>query len=76
MYDLDKTVLLQLDNHESNKYYATLEQEGKNNVVTVSLAPYTSHKPMEIVVYGPLKRYFEREVNIFQMTHPGRIKNE
>ena len=74
----DKKVLLLLDNHESHKYYPALEFATKNNVVILSLAPHTTHKmqPMDIAVYGPLKTHFEREVNVFQNSHPGRIINQ
>ncbi|CAH1974303.1 unnamed protein product [Acanthoscelides obtectus] len=74
----DKKVLLILDNHESHKYYPALEYATKNNVVILSLAPHTTNKmqPMDVAVYGPLKTHFEREVNIFQKSHPGRIINQ
>ncbi|KAF2884786.1 hypothetical protein ILUMI_21393 [Ignelater luminosus] len=74
----DKKVFLLLDNHESHKYYPALEYATKNNVVILSLAPHTTHKmqPTDVAVYGPLKTHFEREVNIFQKTHPGRIINQ
>lgn len=74
----EKKVLLLLDNHESHKYYPALDYASKNNVVILSLAPHTTHKmqPMDVAVYGPLKTYFEREVNVFQKSHPGRIINQ
>lgn len=74
----DKKVLLLLDNHESHKYYPALEYATMNNVVIVSLAPHTTHKmqPMDVAVYGPFKTHFEREVNTFQKTYPGRIINQ
>ncbi|CAK1602061.1 unnamed protein product [Parnassius mnemosyne] len=74
----DKKVLLLLDNHESHKYYPALEYASKNSVIILSLAPHTTHKmqPMDVAVYGPLKTYFEREINTFQKAHPGRIVNQ
>lgn len=74
----DKKVLLLLDNHESHKYYPALEYASKNIVIILSLAVHTTHKmqPMDVAVYGPLKTYFEREVNMFQKAHPGRIINQ
>lgn len=74
----EKKILLLLDNHESHKYYPALDYASKNNVVILSLAPHTTHKmqPMDVAVYGPLKTYFEREVNLFQKSHPGRIINQ
>ncbi|XP_037292427.1 uncharacterized protein LOC119188654 [Manduca sexta] len=74
----EKKILLLLDNHESHKYYPALDYASKNNIVILSLAPHTTHKmqPMDVAVYGPLKTYFEREVNAFQKSHPGRIINQ
>ena len=74
----EKKILLLLDNHESHKYYPALDYASKNNIVILSLAPHTTHKmqPIDVAVYGPLKRYFEREVNAFQKSHPGRIINQ
>lgn len=39
-----KKILLLLDKHESHKYYSALDYASKNNVVTLSLAPHTTHK--------------------------------
>ncbi|KAG6460177.1 uncharacterized protein LOC119190436 [Manduca sexta] len=63
----EKKILLLLDNHESHKYYPALAYASKNNIVILFLAPHTTHKmqPMDVAVYGPLKTYFEREVNAF-----------
>ncbi|XP_026488620.2 uncharacterized protein LOC113395268 [Vanessa tameamea] len=74
----EKKILLLLDNHESHKYYPALDYASKNNVVILSLAPHTTHimQSMDVAVYGPLKTYFEREVNFFQKSHPGRIINQ
>ncbi|KAH9636409.1 hypothetical protein HF086_006169, partial [Spodoptera exigua] len=61
-----------------NGWTSALDYASKNNVVILSLAPHTTHKmqPMDVAVYGPLKTYFEREVNLFQKSHPGRIINQ
>lgn len=70
----EKKALLLLDNHESHKNYAALEFATNNNVIFLSILPHTSHKlqPLDVSVYGPLKKYFEIEVNTFQKAHPGR----
>ncbi|CAH2090793.1 unnamed protein product [Euphydryas editha] len=61
----------------TGEYYPTLDY-AKNNVVILSLVPHTTHKmqPMDVAIYGPLKTYFEREVNAFQKTHTGHIINQ
>ncbi|CAH2100604.1 unnamed protein product [Euphydryas editha] len=55
-----------------------MDYASRNNVVILSLAPHTTHKmqPMDIAIYGPLKTYFDRELNAFQKAHPGRIINQ
>lgn len=74
----DKKVLLLLDNHESHKFFPALEYASKNNVVFVSFAPHTTDRmqPLDVAIYGPLKKYFEQELNTFQKSHPGRIINQ
>ena len=74
----NRKVLLLLDNHESHKYYPALEFARKNHVIFVSFAPHTTNKmqPLDVAVYGPIKKYFEQEINTFQKSHPGRIINQ
>lgn len=33
-------------------------------------------QPLDVAVYGPLKKYFEQELNSFQEMHPDRIVNQ
>lgn len=42
------------------------------------MPPHTSNKlqPLDVAVYGPLKVFFEQEINRFQKAHPGRIINQ
>lgn len=70
--------LLILDNHESHKSYEALDLAAKNHITFLSIPPHTSHKlqPLDVAVYGPIKKYFEIEVNSFQKEHPGRIINQ
>ncbi|XP_011859972.1 PREDICTED: uncharacterized protein LOC105557363 [Vollenhovia emeryi] len=74
----NRKVLLLLDNHESHKYYPALEFASKNHIIFVSFAPHTTNKmqPLDVAVYGPIKKYFEQEVNVFQKNHPGWIINQ
>lgn len=73
-----KKILLLLDNHESHKYYPALEYARENNVILLSSPPHTTHRlqPLDVAVYGPIKTFFEQEVNAFQKRHPGRIINQ
>ncbi|XP_046970598.1 uncharacterized protein LOC124537752 [Vanessa cardui] len=74
----ERKVLLILDNHESHKFYPALEYASQNHVILLSLPPHTSNKlqPLDVAVYGPLKIFFEQEINRFQKAHPGRIVNQ
>lgn len=74
----NKRVVLILDNHESHKFFPALDYASQHHVTFVSFPPHTTHKlqPLDVAVYGPLKKYFEQEVNTFQKQHPGRIINQ
>lgn len=74
----NKHVVLLLDNHESHKYYPALEYASEHHVTFVSYPPHTTHKlqALDVAVYGPIKKYFEQEINTFQKQHPGRIINQ
>lgn len=64
----DQKVLLLLDNHEAHKYYPALEYASEHHIICVSFAPHTINKmqPLHIAIYGPIKKYFEQELNTFQ----------
>lgn len=74
----DKKVVLVLDNHESHKYYPALKYAVENHIIFVSFAPHTTHKmqPLDKSVFGPIKKFFEQEINIFQKNYSGRIINQ
>lgn len=74
----ENKALLILDGHESHKSYEALDFATKHHVIFLTIPPHTSHRlqPLDIAVYGPIKKYFEIEVNTFQKQHPGRIINQ
>lgn len=74
----DKKIILVLDNHESHKYYPALKYATDNNIIFVSFAPHTTHKiqPLDVSVFGPIKQFYEQEINIFQKNYSGRIINQ
>lgn len=74
----ERKALLILDNHESHKSYAALDFASKNHVIFLSIPPHTSHRlqPLDVSVYGPIKRFFEIEINVFQKEYPGRVINQ
>nr|XP_021186027.2 uncharacterized protein LOC110373173 [Helicoverpa armigera] len=69
-----KKLLLLLDNHESHKYYPALEYATKHHIIFLSFPPHTTNKlqPLDVAVYGPIKKYFEQEIATFHKAHPGR----
>jgi hypothetical protein len=67
-------VLLILDNHSSHISIEAIEVARDNGVVMLTLPPHCSHKlqPLDVAVYGPLKRYFNDAVNSWHMENPGQ----
>jgi len=74
----DKKIILVLDNHESHKYYPALKYATDNHIIFVSFALHTTHKiqPLDVSLFGPIKRFYEQEINIFQNNYSGRIINQ
>lgn len=67
-------VLLLLDNHASHISLAIIDFCRDNGVVLVSFPPHCSHKlqPLDRSVYGPLKKYVNRECDGWMKSHPGK----
>ena len=64
-----------MDNHESHiSIYAIELAKEKNGVVLLTFPPHCSHKlqPLDISVYGPLKRFFNDASNSWQLNNPGK----
>lgn len=64
----ERKALLILDNHESHKSYAALDFAAKSHVILILIPPHASHrlKALNVSVYGPVNKYFDVEVNVFQ----------
>ena len=45
-----------------------------NGVIFLIIPPHTSHKlqPLDITVYGPFKRHYNREIDSWLVSHPGK----
>lgn len=74
----EKKALLLLDNLEAHKFYPALQYASQNNVVLLSFAPHTTHRmqPLDVSVFGPLKKNFEQHLNVFLKQHAGRVINQ
>ncbi len=64
--------LLLLDNHESHISYDCLEFAKQNGITMVSFPPHTTHKlqPLDVAVYGPLKRYYNAACDDWMVSNP------
>ena len=66
--------LLILDNHVSHRSLKVLEFASENHVVILSVPPHSTHKlqPLDVAVYGPFGKYFERALDKWQKAHPAQ----
>ncbi|XP_066950693.1 uncharacterized protein [Macrobrachium rosenbergii] len=66
-------VLLLLDNHDSHLSIDGLDYCKANGIVALSFPPHCSHRmqPLDISVYGPLKKYVNRSCDSWMTDHPG-----
>ena len=66
--------LLIMDNHRSNISLGVIATARKNGVDIVSITPHCSHvvQPLDVTVYGPLKKSLARQVKYFHDSHPGQ----
>ncbi|ESN90941.1 hypothetical protein HELRODRAFT_145916, partial [Helobdella robusta] len=66
--------LLIMDNHESHLSIDFIDMASKNGVILLTIPPHTSHKlqPLDVSVYGPFKRHFNREIDSWLVSHPGK----
>lgn len=67
-----KKVLMLLDNHESHKYYPSLEYARESNIIFLSFPPHTTHRlqPLDVAIYGPIKTFFEKKLQLSKNNIP------
>jgi len=67
-------VLLVIDGHCSHKSLEAVELARKRGVTMICLPPHTTHRmqPLDLTVYGPLKKNYNRECDKRMVAHPGR----
>lgn len=70
----ERPVLLILDNHSSHISLKAVEFCRNSGIIILTLPPHTSHKlqPLDRTVFGPLKTYFNRAMDEWMRSHPGR----
>jgi len=71
---LTNCILLLLDNHDSHLSIDALDFAKKNGIVMLSFPPHCSHKmqPLDVSVYGPLKKYLNTALDSWMLNHPGK----
>ena len=67
-------VLLILDGHCSHKSLDVIDLAHANGVVIICLPPHTTHRmqPLDLTVFGPLKKYYNRECEHWMLSNPGK----
>jgi len=70
----DQPVMLLLDNLETHLSLEFIDMAKENGVTVVTFSPHTSHKlqPLDISVYGPFKRLYNREIDSWLATNGGK----
>lgn len=70
----ENPILLVLDNHDSHLTIGFIDTAKENGVHLLTIPPHTSHKlqPLDISVYGPFKRQYNREVDSWLINNPGK----
>nr|XP_042911567.1 MFS-type transporter clz9-like [Parasteatoda tepidariorum] len=65
-------VLLLLDNHDSHLYIPSIKFCQDNGIILLSFPPHCSHRlqPLDVSVYGPLKRYVNVAMDSWIKNHP------
>ncbi|XP_062586317.1 uncharacterized protein LOC134247943 [Saccostrea cucullata] len=67
-------VLILLDGHRSHISLTLTDWAQRNNIILFVLPPHSSHltQPLDVGVFGPLKKIYNRECAVFLQKHPGR----
>jgi DDE superfamily endonuclease len=70
---VNKPALLILDNHESHISIEAIELCKESGAVLLTLPPHCSHRlqPLDVSVYGPLKRYYSNACTSWMHANPG-----
>ncbi|KAL2092745.1 hypothetical protein ACEWY4_012543 [Coilia grayii] len=68
-------LLLILDNHDSHVALEAVNVAKENGIIMLTLPPHTSHQlqPLDKSVFGPLKRYYNRAVDGWMRSNPGKV---
>ena len=70
--------LMILDGHASHKSLEVVTVAKENNITLLTIPPHTSHKiqPLDVCFYGPLKKRYNRELDKWMVSNPGKRVTE
>lgn len=70
----ENKVCLVLDNHCSHTSLEAIDFCRENGIILMSIPPHTSHRtqPLDRTVYGPLKTFYNQEIDKWMVSHPGQ----
>lgn len=68
----NKPIIMLMDNHESNLSIDIVDHAIDNGVTIITFPPHCSHRlqPHDVLVYGPLKRYYNKAVDELNLSNP------
>ena len=71
---LDHKILLLLHNHESHISLRVIDKAKSSGIVMLTIPPKTSHRlqPLEVSVFGPFKRSYDKAMDNWMRTYPGK----
>lgn len=73
----ENPVLLILDNHESHVSLESITYAKANGIHMLTLPPHCSHQmqPLDRTIYGPMKTYYNRSMDMFMRSNVGKSVN-
>ena len=73
----EKKILLILDNHDTHISLNVVDTARSSGVVLLTIPPHTSHRlqPLDRSVYGPLKTAYNRAIDGWLRSNPGKTDN-
>ena len=70
----DRSAILIFDNHDSHITIKTIDLSKENGVTLLTLPLHCSNnlQPLDRLVYGPFKTFYNQAANAFMVSHPGK----
>jgi hypothetical protein len=70
----EKNVLLLVDDHGSHKDLNVLTFAKQHGILIFCFPPHRTHiQPLDVSFYGPLRTYYNQQLNDWLRNHPGRV---